>query len=156
MAAGERILLLKTNCLLSNDLSIVSAQPDRARSRSGTASTELAVTLPLLVILVFGSMELANAVFMRQSLNMAAYEAAKVITRPGSNEALARARCGEVLAVRKVAAYTLTFSPAVTTATPRGIQVTVTLTAPASNLSYGPVRFMTGKSITSTVVMVRL
>jgi len=125
-------------------------------ARYGTAATEMAVAMPLLITLVFGSMELANAVFLRQSLNMAAYEAAKVITRPGSNETLARSRCNEVLAVRKVAAYTLSFSPTVTTATPRGTQVTVTLTATASNLSYGPVQFMEGKTITSTVVMVRL
>jgi Flp pilus assembly protein TadG len=124
--------------------------------RRGTAATELAVSLPLLVTLVFGAIEMANAVFLRQSLNMAAYEAAKVITRPGSNEALARTRCAEVLGVRKVTTYTLSFSPTVTTATARGTEVTVTLAATASNLSYGPVQFLTGKTITTTVVMVRL
>lgn len=124
--------------------------------RLGTAATETAVALPLLVTLVFGAIELANAVFLRQSVNMAAYEAAKVITRPGSNESLARTRCAEVLAVRKVSNFTLTFSPTVTIATPRGTQVTVTVVAPASNLSYGPVQFMSGKTISCTVVMVRL
>jgi hypothetical protein len=87
---------------------------------------------------------------------MAAYEASKVITRPGSNEVLARARCDEVLRVRKVSSYTLTFSPTVTNATPRGTQVTVTVTAAVSNLNYGPVQFMIGKTMTSRVVMVRL
>jgi hypothetical protein len=101
-------------------------------------------------------MEMANAVFLRQSMNMAAYEAAKVITRPGSNEALARTRCQQIMTVRKVSTYTLTFSPTVTTATPRGTQVTVTLSAPASNLSYGPMQFMTGRTLSTTVVMVRL
>ncbi|HRA89912.1 MAG TPA: TadE/TadG family type IV pilus assembly protein [Planctomycetaceae bacterium] len=132
---------------------------DRIRSvreRSGTAAVEMAVALPLLVTLVFGAIEMANAIFLRQSLNIAAYEAAKVITRPGNNESLARTRCQEVLTVRKVSTYTLTFSPAVTTSTPRGTQVTVTLSASASNLSYGPLRFMSGKTTTSTVVMVRL
>ncbi len=128
----------------------------RVRSRCGTAAVEMAVTLPLLVALVFGAMEMANAVFLRQSLNIAAYEAAKVITRPGNNEALARIRCQEILAVRKVSTFTLTFSPTVTTATARGTQVTVTLSAPASNLSYGPVQFMSGKTTTASVVMVRL
>ena len=112
--------------------------------------------LPLLVIIVFGAVEMANAVFLKQSLDIAAYEAAKVITRPGNNEALARTRCGEVLVLRKVSAYTLTFSPTVTTATPRGTQVTVTLTATASNMSYGPVHFMQGRFLSSVVVMVRL
>ncbi len=126
------------------------------RERSGTAAVEMAVTLPLLVTLVFGAIEMANAVFLRQSLNIAAYEAAKVITRPGNNETLARTRCQEVLTVRKVGTYTLTFSPTITTSTARGTQVTVTLSAPASNLSYGPMQFMSGKTTTSTVVMVRL
>ena len=89
----------------------------RVRTRCGTAAVEMAVTLPLLVTLVFGAMEMANAVFLRQSLNIAAYEAAKVITRPGNNEALARTRCQEILTVRKVSAFTLSFSPTVTTAT---------------------------------------
>ena len=128
----------------------------RFQRRCGTAAVETAVALPLLVTLVFGAMEMANAVFLRQSLNIAAYEAGKVITRPGNNESLARTRCQEVLTVRKVPAYTLTFSPTVTTATARGTQVTVTVSAPASNLVYGPVHFMSGKTTTVTVVMVRL
>ena len=116
----------------------------------------MAVTMPLLVTLVFGAMEMANAVFLRQSLNIAAYETAKLITRPGNNEALARTRCQEILTVRKVSTFTLTFSPTDTTATARGTQVTVTLSAPASNLSYGPGQFMSGKTTTASVVMVRL
>lgn len=133
-----------------------SRQISRHTAFRGVAATEVAVALPLLVMLVFGAIELGNAVFLRQSVNMAAYEAAKVITRPGSNETLARTRCQEVMSIRKVSNFTLTFSPTVTTSTPRGTEVTVTVTAPASNLSYGPVRFMTGKTISSTVVMVRL
>ena len=137
-------------------MSVSNSRIRRVRSRCGTAAVEMAVTMPLLVTLVFGAMEMANAVFQRQSLNIAAYEAAKVITRPGNNEALARSRCQEILTARKVSVVTLTFSPTVTTATARGTQVTVTLSAPASNLSYGPVRFMSGKTTTSSVVMVRL
>ena len=141
---------------LTKASSSVPSKFARLRSRCGTAALEMAVSLPLLITLVFGSMEMANAVFLRQSINMAAYEAAKVITRPGSNEALARTRCQEVLTVRKVGIYTLTFTPTVTSATAKGAQVLVTLSAPASNLSYGPVQFMTGKTITSRVYMVRL
>ncbi len=146
----------KINTTLQNDASDLSVSVRGRRKRSGTAVLEMAVSLPLLITLVFGAMEMANAVFLRQSMNMAAYEAAKVITRPGSNEALARTRCQEIMTIRKVSTYTLTFSPTVTTATARGTQVTVTLSAPASNLSYGPMQFMTGKTLSTTVVMVRL
>jgi Flp pilus assembly protein TadG len=146
----------KINTALQSEVSCLHVNKRGVLGRSGTAVLELAVSLPLLITLVFGGMEMANAVFLRQSMNMAAYEAAKVITRPGSNEALARTRCQEIMTVRKVSTYTLTFSPTVTTATARGTQVTVTLSAPASNLSYGPMQFMTGKTLSTTVVMVRL
>ena len=122
----------------------------------GVAAIETALILPLLVILVFGAVELSNAIFMKQSLNMAAYEAAKVITRPGDNNTLATTRCQEVLTVRKISTYTLTITPAVTATTARGTQITVTVQAPASNLSYGPLRFMSGRTVRSSAVMVRL
>lgn len=146
----------KSDTSLQSEVSSRRASDRRCRKRSGTAVLEMAVSLPLLITLVFGAMEMANAVFLRQSMNMAAYEAAKVITHPGTNEALARTRCQEIMIVRKVSTYTVTFSPTVTTATPRGTQVTVTLSAPASYLSYGPMQFMTGKTLSTNVVMVRL
>lgn len=133
-----------------------SCKADEPQPRKGAAAIEAAVTLPLLLILVFGSIELSNAVFLKQSLNMAAYEAAKVITRPGDNNLLAATRCQQVLAVRKISNHTLTISPTVTAATPRGTQITVTVTIPASNLSYGPVRYMSGRTLRSRVCMVRL
>lgn len=126
------------------------------RARAGAAALEAAISVPLLVTIVFGAIEISNAIYLRQSLNMAAYEAAKVVTKPGANETLARTRCAEILNIRNVSNYTLTFTPTITTATPRGTSVTVTLTGNASNLSYGPVSFMAGKNITARVVMVRL
>jgi len=130
--------------------------PESAGRRRAVAAMETAVVLPLLVILVFGALEMSNAIFLKQSLNMAAYEAAKVITRPGDNNTLAASRCQQVLSVRRISTYTMTISPAITASTARGTQVTVTVSAPASNLSYGPVRFMTGRTLTSSAVMVRL
>ena len=125
-------------------------------SRIGAAAVEAAIAVPLVVTIVFGAIELSNAIFLRQSLNIAAYEAAKVVTRPGTNEPLARTRCAEIMNIRQVSNFTMSVSPTVTPTTPRGTAVTVTIMAPASNLSYGPVRFMTGKDLTVSVVMVRL
>jgi len=133
-----------------------SQRPAVSVQHRGVAAIETALILPLLVILVFGAVELSNAIFMKQSLNMAAYEAAKVITRPGDNNTLATTRCQEVLTVRKISTYTLTITPAVTATTARGTQITVTVQAPASNLSYGPLRFMSGRTVRSSAVMVRL
>jgi Flp pilus assembly protein TadG len=65
-------------------------QRRRAGLRTGAAALEAAISVPLIVTIIFGAIELSNAIFLRQSLNMAAYEAAKVVTRPGTNETLAR------------------------------------------------------------------
>lgn len=146
---------MKPNCTNRLTSCEITRTADRL-NRRGVAAVETALCMPLLVILIFGAIELSNAVFLKQSLNMAAYEAAKVITRPGDNNTLASTRAQQVLSVRKITSYTLTVSPAVTAATARGTQVTVTIQAPASNLSYGPLRFMTGKTISSSAVMVRL
>lgn len=126
------------------------------RFRRGLAAMETAVCLPFIVTMVFSGVELCNAVFLKQSLNLAAYEAAKLITAPGNNAEKATTRVQQILASRKVKTYTLTSSPTVTAMTPTGTVVTVLVTAPASNLSYGPVGIMMGRTVSSTVVMVRL
>lgn len=151
---GLRDTAVKT--LVRNQTQNGNSVRQASDERRGAATLETAVSIPLLIILVFGSIEMANAVFLKQTVNLAAYEAAKLITRPGSNQALAETRVAEIMTARRVTTYTLSFSPTVNTATPRGTQVTVTLSAPASNLSYGPLRFMTGKTVTATVNMVRL
>ncbi len=47
------------------------------RKRNGTATVELAVCLPLIVIIAFGSIEATNMIFLEQRLTAAAYEGAQ-------------------------------------------------------------------------------
>ncbi len=53
--------------------------------RRGVAAMETAVCLPFIAVMIFSGVELSNAVFLKQSINLAAYEAAKLITAPGNN-----------------------------------------------------------------------
>ena len=48
-----------------------------AKRRGGTAAVEAAVSLPLLIVLVFGAIEVASGVFLSQTLAIAAYEGAR-------------------------------------------------------------------------------
>ena len=86
--------------------------------RRGTAMTETAVTLPLLAVLVLGSIEAANAVFIKQSLTIAAYEAGKLASRPGGTSTEAVNRSQQILDVRGLTGYSVTVSPTVTEALP--------------------------------------
>jgi len=124
--------------------------------RSGAACIEAAMTLPLLCVLVFASIEVANVIYLRQSLNIAAYEAAISATKPGVDTSTATTRCGEVLTGRGITNYTLTFTPQVDEDTPGGTEVQVDVTSPSSSLSIGPLWLFKNATIRARVKMVRL
>lgn len=117
---------------------------------------EAAVTLPMLLMLVFGSIELANGIFLKQTLSIAAYEGARAVTRPGASSAEAHVRIEEILAARGVTDYTVTISPEATADTPRRTQMRVTVVAPSGTTFLPPLRLLSGIAIEKTVCMVRL
>ncbi|MEP3478236.1 MAG: TadE family protein [Fuerstiella sp.] len=127
------------------------------KSRKGAATVEAAVCLPLLIVLVFGSVESSNGIFLKQSLTIAAYEAAKIAAAPRGTKQNATVRCSEVLAVRDVDNFEISFSPNNLDAnTPRGQTIEVTVTVDADAAALGPLWIFEGKSLQKTVVMRRL
>lgn len=117
---------------------------------------EAAICLPVLLILVFGSMEVANGIFLEQSLTVAAYEGARTASSAGGTVAGAQQRIQEVLQGRGVTGQTVTVVPAVTAATARGTLVTVTVSVPGDQQALNPLRLLQGETLTQSVVMVRL
>lgn len=125
------------------------------RCRRGTATVELAICLPVLVTLVFGAIEAANAIYLKQALTEAAYEAARSATASGGSQATAEKRFNEIVTARRLVGTTLAFSPPVSSSTPAGTLIEVTVTAPASANSYAPDLFFTNSILTRTMRMVR-
>lgn len=106
----------------------------RRRSRAGIAVVEFAVCLPILMAMVMGVIEASNAVFLQQSLTSAAYEAANVASAIGGTSTDATTRANAVLTALGVKNGSVSISPTVTTATPIGTTIVVTVSAPfASN-----------------------
>lgn len=124
--------------------------------RSGAATVETAVCLPFLVVMVFSSIELSSAVFLKHSVNLAAYEGVRTATKPGDNAASAATRVQQILQSRRVTSFTYSCVPTVTASTPRGTPVEVTVTAPAGSLSIGPLRLLEGKTMSARFVMARM
>jgi TadE-like protein len=112
------------------------------------------VVLPVLVFITFGAIELSNLMFVRQSLTIAAYEAARASTKPGGSELLGNMRAQEVLSARGVASHSVTYTPAVTPATARGTLISVTVSTGTSSVSYAPFHLFTGSTISSSSTMV--
>lgn len=126
------------------------------RFRRGAAAVEAAVALPVLLALVFGSIELANGIFLKQTLSIAAYEGARSVTRPGATSADAQARIEEFLSARGITNYTVTILPEATAETPRCTQMTVQIAAPLGTNFLPPLRLLSGVAIEKSVCMVRL
>lgn len=125
-------------------------------NRVAAAVVEFAVTMPVVVILVFGAIEIANGIFLQQALAEAAYEGARAASRPSGTQVSTEARIREVLASRGIDSETVTVSPVPDSAT-RGTQLTVTVSVPPSELgSVSPLQYLQYKTFSKSVAMVRM
>lgn len=128
---------------------------NKRRNRNGTATVELAVALPILLLFIFGGIEASNSIFLKQNFTIAAYETAKLATTVGftTDEALARGQ--GVLDSRGFGDAVITIDPPNTASLPPGTPVTVTVTGPTSLNAISPVMLFAGSSVNASIVMRR-
>ena len=123
--------------------------------RRGAAVVELAICLPTLLILVFGSIELTNMIFLKQAITAAAYEGARTAIRTDTNDAQVWTRVNELLAVRNVRQAQIQVAPSLVDQLPRGTPITVRVSAPISANRLGLTSFITDRMISGAVTMVK-
>lgn len=99
------------------------------RIRRGVAATELAVCLPIILVLIIGTIEACSMIYLKQSLSTAAYEGARASLKPGATTSDVTDACNRVLAPRNVAGATITVSPSGFESQPVQTWVTVRITA---------------------------
>ncbi|HVA49973.1 MAG TPA: TadE/TadG family type IV pilus assembly protein [Pirellulales bacterium] len=104
-------------------------------SRRGTAAVELALCLPLLLTTGLGMIEITNLVSIQARMQAAAYEAARLATRPTTSNATAassdqvKTYCQTLLTQLGINGATVTLTPSdLSTATPQTL-VTVAVSA---------------------------
>ena len=121
-------------------------QPRRNKlgQRRGNAAVELAVTVPLMATIVFGSIELCSMVHNKQALATAAYECTGVAISATGTDAEVQSRATDILDQLGIVGGSVTTTPASIEGIPRGTQITVTVSAPVAGNSlvtmpnYGP------------------
>lgn len=100
------------------------------RRRNAVEIVELAVSMPLLTVLVFGVLETCEALFLNQSASIAAYESARVAARPGSTALMAIDRGSDLMAGRRVRSASVEVRPPDIRDIARGTPITITVRAP--------------------------
>src|SRR5690349_16362046 len=79
--------------------------------RQGVAASELAVCLPVLVLLVLAMIEACTMIFLKQSLTVSAYEGVRIALLPNATTSQAQAAANSVLADRRVKNGAVTVTP---------------------------------------------
>ncbi|MDV6033337.1 MAG: pilus assembly protein [Phycisphaera sp. RhM] len=133
--------------------SILGVQKGR-RKRDGVAAVEFAVCLPVIVLLVFGSIEASSFIFLKQSLSVACYEAAREASQSGSTEAEADSRALAILESRRVNDFEIRF-PTGVDELQRGEQVVCEISAPTRTNSPIAGEFVTNRTLVARVVMLK-
>jgi len=108
---------------------------NKSTLRRGTALVEFAICLPLLTVLLLGTIEASSMIFLKQSLTIAAYEGARTALRPGATAAGVIADCTQITTDRGLHDVTVTLTPDNLTNLPAGDFITVQVSAPCESNS---------------------
>ena len=125
----------------------------RRSSRRGAAAVEFALTAPILFMLLFAALEFGRMNMIRETVNNAAYEAARSCIVPGATNAEGVSAANAILQSIGVINSTVQVQPAtITDTTP---SVTATITVPYnSNMWVTPLYSKDG-SATATCTLTR-
>lgn len=143
---------------MTNPLNLRTRTGRKTRKRNrrrGAAAVEFAVCLPVLVLIVFGSIEASTMIFLKQTLNVAAYEATREAIRDGSSNADADTRARNILNARNVTGFDIRFVNGESFDAERGDEIVVEVTAPSAPNSPLLGQFISDRVVISRVVMVK-
>jgi len=121
--------------------------------RRGLATVELAVCLPVVVLLVLATIESCSMVFLKQSLTVAAYEGVRTAITEGATAGDITATCTQILQDRHVENAKITVRPPNVAALAPGQYVDVTVTAPCDANSILPDMFYRGRNLSASASM---
>jgi len=123
--------------------------------RRGVAAVEFAVCLPVLALLVFGAIEASSFIFLKQSLSVAAYEGIREAVRLDSNSTNGINRAQNILNARSVNDFNIDFPNGDTAAADRGDVIVIEVSAPTTTNSPLAGEWLTNRTLTARVVMVK-
>ncbi len=102
---------MKPSFIRSNIARRTSRKAVLSQRRVGAAVVELAVLIPVLFTVAFGTLEVCNRMYLRQTASVAAYEGARLAARRTITQTQVESRCLDLLNGRRVVGGTVTVTP---------------------------------------------
>lgn len=138
-------------------------RPSLRQTRRGTAAVEAAFCIPVVVILMLGTLEICSGIFLSESLTVSAYEACRAGIRRNSTADDVYARAVEILAERNVTLPSdgngnpqgITIEPENFSALKALDPIKVTISAPTAGNSIFVFDTLVDRNVTTSVTMVR-
>lgn len=123
--------------------------------RSGVAAVEFAVVSPLLLFFVFATIEITRAIYLQQSLTVAAYEGARVALLPNTDPGNVLAASQRILESRKIQGASVKVVPIDFNSADFGDPIQVEVTAPLGENGFFNRFFSANQMFSGTVTMMK-
>lgn len=127
----------------------------RCPDRSGAAVVEFAVCLPILMVMILGSIEATSAIFLKQSLVAAAYEGVREAAKFRGTATSANQFATNVLNARQVKGFRVVLTPADPASVARGDRVAIEISATIAANSPFIGKVVQDRTLTARAVMVK-
>mgnify|MGYP002078254443 FL=1 len=145
-------------CRQSKPADIVTSTARRRLARcrrQGTSVTELAVCMPVIMLIAIATIEACTMVFLQQSLSIAAYEGARLGVAPSVTSTVVTDQVIRILDDRDVQGATVDVSPSNLTAVADGSWFTVRATAKFGPNSLAGGWLFGARTLSATVQMMK-
>ncbi len=123
--------------------------------KRGVAAAEMALCLPLIVLLVLASLEACSMIFLNHGLAIASYESVRIAINYDGTNADVTSRYQEIIDSRNIEDATIQLNPVDCSQVPRGETIAVTVSAPCDSNALIPPWFFGGQTLFSTTTMVK-
>lgn len=128
---------------------------NRRSARRGAAIVELTICLPIIGVLTFGTIEACSMIYLKQSLEIAAYEGGRTALRPGATSSEVIADCQQVVTDRGISGAGFVVTPTDILTAPVNSFLNIQVTAPCWSNLMGGEWFFAGRTIVGEVEVMK-
>ncbi len=125
------------------------------QNKRGAAVVEFAIVLPVFLLILIGTIEACSMIFLQQSLEIAAYEGARVAIVPTTTSSDVESAANQILTPRHIQNSSISVTPNDFQSAPYGTFVRVSVSVPCLSNSVIPSSLYGSRTLTGKVEMMK-